>query len=61
MHHFTFSWGLRETIANDALTPGLKNDTNGHWLSHLSAYNDHVYRNSLFLKDTLLSIISEFS
>ena len=49
---------LRETIANDAPTPGSNHETNGHWLSE---YNNHVYRNSLFVKGPLLSIISEFS
>ena len=49
---------LRETIANYAPIPGSNYETSGLWLSE---YNNNTYRNSLFYKGPLLSIISEFS
>ena len=49
---------VKETIAENAPATGSSHDTNLEWLSN---YNNHVYRNSLFFKGPLLSIIPEFS
>ena len=47
---------VKETIANNSPIIGTEYDTNLEWLSN---YNNHIYRNSLFLKGPLL--IPEFS
>ena len=49
---------VKQTIAFNAPVPGSSHDTNLDWLSK---YNNHVYRNSIFFKGPLLSIIPEFS
>ena len=49
---------VKLTIASNAPVPGSNHDTNLEWLSK---YNNHVYRNSLFFKGPLLSVIPEFA
>ena len=49
---------VRETISNNAPIPGSNHVTNLEWLTN---YNNNIYRNSLFFKGPLLSIISELS
>ena len=58
--HFPFALPLsvRETITNNSPIPGSNHETNLEWLTN---YNNNIYRNSLFFKGPLLSIISELS
>ena len=49
---------VKQTIPFNAPAPGSNHDTNLEWLS---MYNNHIYRNSLFFKGPLLSIIPEFA